>query len=129
MLDSIRVALSNVLLGLTWDDLSQHPLALNQAVSWLQVSSIQVYPNKPTDLTIEGRVIFWSDRLDTAEDYIIQVANSLKAFLLGECLPGISRVQISQINVNYSGNVEDSDSDLETYTVALTFTLTGTLKD
>lgn len=130
MINTLRTALSNVSLNLTWDDISQHPLALDVPVSWLQLASIETYPNKPSEITVAGRVIYWGTNLETCEEYILNVAAFLQGYLLGKCVPGFSRIQLSALNVSYSGQVEDSDIDeLESYTLSLTFNLIATLSE
>jgi hypothetical protein len=130
IVNSARIALSSIELGLSFDDISQVPLTLESSVSWLQLASIETFVNKPSEVTLSGRVIRWSADLVDLETYAIAVANHLKQFLLGECVPGFSRIQLSTINVSYTGNVEESDLEvLESYTLTLAFNLIGTLAE
>jgi len=130
MINSLRTALANSALQLSWSDLSQHPLALNKPVSWLQLSSVETFPNKPSEITVSGRVVYWGTDLEDCEEYILDVVAFLKGHLLGTCIPDVSRIQLSAMNIAYAGSVEDSDLDvLESYTLTLTFNLVATLEE
>lgn len=126
-LSELRTGLINTDLGLTWDDLAQFPRQLNSPVSVLLLSGFQLAPNQPTVTLVDGRAIFWTDNLELAEEWANQVASHLRDYLIDSCVSGVSRLQLSDISVAYSGLAEEGDlEELETVTLTLTFTLTLT---
>lgn len=127
MLTELRAGLSSIELGLTWDDLAQFPRQLNQPVSVILYSGIELSPNQPMRVILDGRVILWSDNLEQAEEFILSVAHHLGNFLVSECVEGVARIEIGSLSITYSGVAEEGDiEELETVTLTLGFPITVT---
>lgn len=127
MIQDLRDGLQSTSLGLTWDDLAQFPRELDKPVSVLLLSGFQVEPNQPLKVNVDGRVIYWTDDLNKAEEFAVQVARHLEDFLIYRCVDGFARIELGQISVTYSGLAEEGDlEELETVTLTIAFPLTLT---